>query len=157
MAFPQRSTGRSGARMSDLSAGDVIATLRMERHPEGGWYVETFQDQPNREGRAQSSAIYYLLEAGEVSHWHRVDAVEIWHFYAGSALALQVSDGEVITEQRLGPQITKGDRPQVVVPRYSWQSARSTGEWTLVGCTVAPGFRFSGFELAAPGWAPSKG
>jgi uncharacterized protein len=143
--------------MSELTAKDVIATLRMERHPEGGWYVETFQDEANEEGRPQSSAIYYLLEAGDVSHWHRVDAVEIWHFYAGAALNLRVSDGELVTEHRLGSHIAKGDRPQVVVPRNAWQFAESTGTWTLVGCTVAPGFRFSGFELAAPDWAPNKG
>jgi uncharacterized protein len=143
--------------MSELTAKDVIATLRMERHPEGGWYVETFQDEGDEEGRPHSSAIYYLLEAGDVSHWHRVDAVEIWHFYAGAALHLRVSDGEHVTEHRLGSQIAKGDRPQVVVPRHAWQFAESTGAWTLVGCTVAPGFRFSGFELAAPDWAPNKG
>lgn len=142
--------------MTDLSARDVIATLHMERHPEGGWYSETFQDEHEVDGRPQSSAIYYLLEAGDVSHWHRVDAVEVWHFYAGAALLLRVSDGASVTEHRMGPEISKGDRPQVVVPRYAWQSAVSTGAWSLVGCTVAPGFRFSSFELAAPDWAPSQ-
>ncbi len=142
--------------MTELSARDVIATLGMERHPEGGWYSETFQDGELVDGRPQSSAIYYLLEAGDVSHWHRVDAVEVWHFYAGAALLLRVSEGTSVTEHRLGPEISKGDRPQVVVPRHAWQSAVSTGAWTLVGCTVAPGFRFSGFELAASDWAPRQ-
>ena len=141
--------------MSDLSARDVIATLELERHPEGGWYRQTFADQ-EKDGRAQSTAIYYLLEAGDRSHWHRVDAVEVWHFYAGAPLLLHVSDGQNTTEHRLGPDVARGDRPQVVVPRQAWQSAVSTGGWTLVGCTVAPGFLFSGFELAAPDWSPSK-
>lgn len=142
--------------MSELSASDVIATLGLERHPEGGWYHQTFEDQDRIGGRAHSTAIYYLLEAGDVSHWHRVDAVEVWHFYAGAALTLRVSDGGSITEHRLGPEIARGDRPQLIVPRHHWQSAVSTGAWTLVGCTVAPGFQFSGFELAAPDWAPGE-
>jgi hypothetical protein len=143
--------------MSELTARDVIATLRMERHPEGGWYTETFQDQPNAEGRPLSSAIYFLLEGGDVSHWHRVDAVETWHFYAGAPLILSISDGRTIKDHRLGPEIARGDRPQVVVPRHAWQSAKGAGPWTLVGCTVAPGFQFSGFELAPPDWTPREG
>ena len=142
--------------MSALTAREVIETLGMARHPEGGWYVQTFEDDAQVEGRARSTAIYYLLEAGDASHWHRVDAVEVWHWYAGAPLQLRISDGTSVDEHVLGPDLAAGQRPQVVVPRNGWQSARSAGDWTLVGCTVAPGFRFSGFELAAPDWAPGK-
>ena len=103
---------------------------------------------------ARSTAIYYLLEAGQNSHWHRIDAVEVWHFYAGSPLKLRISDGTSVDEHVLGPDLDAGQRPQVVVPTKAWQSAVSTGAWTLVGCTVAPGFEFSGFELADKDWAP---
>lgn len=142
--------------MSKLTAADVIFTLGMQRHPEGGWYAQTFRDAESVGGRAQSTAIYYLLEAGEVSHWHRVDAVEVWHFYAGAPLQLSISDGISLDVVTLGPALATGERPQIVVPRHTWQSARSTGEWTLVGCTVSPGFEFSGFELAPPGWQPGS-
>lgn len=142
--------------MSKLSAKDVIFTLGMQRHPEGGWYAQTFEDEAKANGRAQSTAIYYLLEAGDRSHWHRVDAVEVWHFYAGAALRLLISDGVSVDEHMLGNNLEAGQRPQVVVPRDAWQSAVSTGAWTLVGCTVAPGFRFSGFELANRDWAPGQ-
>lgn len=142
--------------MSALTAREVIETLGMARHPEGGWYVQTFEDDAQVEGRARSTAIYYLLEAGDASHWHRVDAVEVWHWYAGAPLQLRISDGTSVDEHVLGPDLAAGQRPQVVVPQNGWQSARSAGDWTLVGCTVAPGFRFSGFELAAPDWAPGQ-
>lgn len=142
--------------MSKLAAKDVIFTLGMERHPEGGWYARTFEDQVSADGRAQSTAIYYLLEAGDASHWHRVDAVEVWHYYAGAPLQLRISDGKTVVEHRLGNDLDAGERPQVVVPRDAWQSAVSTGGWTLVGCTVAPGFQFSGFELADADWEPGK-
>ena len=135
-------------------ARDIIATLRLERHPEGGWYTQSFQDAAGPGERAQSTAIYYLLEAGDTSHWHRVDAVEIWHYYAGASLTLRVSDGADVQEHRLGGDILRGERPQFVVRRSVWQSAFSTGDWTLVGCTVAPGFQFSGFELAPKDWSP---
>ncbi len=142
--------------MSKLTAQDVIFTLGMQRHPEGGWYVQTFKDDAGPKGRAQSTAIYYLLEAGDVSHWHRVDAVEVWHFYAGAALELSLSEGVSVDVHVLGSDLAEGERPQVVVPRQVWQSARTRGDWTLVGCTVAPGFEFSGFELAAPDWKPGS-
>lgn len=142
--------------MNRLAAKDVIYTLGMERHPEGGWYAETLVDVEGETGRAQSTAIYYLLEAGDLSHWHRVDAVEVWHYYAGAPIELSLSDGITLDRQVLGSDLAGGQRPQVVVPRDVWQSAKSLGEWTLVGCTVAPGFRFSGFELAADGWAPGR-
>ena len=143
--------------MRTLAAKDVIFTLGMERHPEGGWYARTFEDVASSDGRAKSTAIYYLLEAGDQSHWHRVDAVEVWHFYAGAPLKLRISDGKSVDEYVLGADLDGGERPQIVVPREAWQAAESTGEWTLVGCTVAPGFQFSGFELADKKWVPGNG
>lgn len=142
--------------MNKLAAKDVIYTLGMKRHPEGGWYAETFVDVEGESGRAQSTAIYYLLEAGDVSHWHRVDAVEVWHYYAGAAIELNLSEGISVDRHVLGSDLVAGQRPQVVVPRDVWQSAKSLGDWTLVGCTVAPGFRFSGFEMAAENWTPGN-
>lgn len=140
--------------MSKLAAKDVIFTLGMRPHPEGGWYARTFEDSEKAGGRARSTAIYYLLEAEQSSHWHRIDAVEVWHYYAGAPLKLRISDGTSVDEHVLGPDIEAGQRPQVVVPTRAWQSAVSAGAWTLVGCTVAPGFKFSGFELADKDWAP---
>lgn len=142
-----------------MSAAEVIALLGLTRHPEGGHYRQTFEDGPAAGGRAASTAIYFLLAAGQRSHWHRVsDAAEVWHFYAGAPLILSVSpDCEVVTDHRLGNDLSAGERPQIVVPANSWQAARSLGAWTLVGCTVAPGFRFSSFELAEPGWRPGTG
>ncbi|MBB4103869.1 cupin domain-containing protein [Allorhizobium borbori] len=138
-----------------MTAEEIIAALNMQRHPEGGWYTETFRDEAGGE-RGHSTAIYYLLEAGETSHWHRVhDAVEIWHHYAGAPLALSLSkDGSDEETLTLGPDILAGERPQGIVPAGWWQSARSLGAFTLVGCTVAPGFTFSAFEMAPPGWKP---
>ncbi len=141
--------------MRSLSAADVVRLLNLAPHPEGGHFRETFRDAPGPDGRARSTAIYYLLQAGERSHWHRVDAAETWHFYAGDALRLSISaDGNAVATIQLGPDFTAGERPQAVVPAHAWQSAESLGRWTLVGCTVAPGFRFEGFEMAPPGWAP---
>ena len=136
------------------AARQIIETLGMQVHPEGGWYVQTFEDTAQVDGRARSTAIYYLLEAQQISAWHRVDAVEVWHYYAGAALDLGISDGVAVTTHVLGADIGAGQRPQAVVPAMAWQSARSLGDWTLVGCTVAPGFRFSGFELAEKNWSP---
>ncbi|KFL30542.1 cupin [Devosia riboflavina] len=142
--------------MNRLAAKDVVYTLGMQRHPEGGWYAETFVDVEGENGRAHSTAIYYLLEAGDHSHWHRVDAVEVWHYYAGAPIELNLSDGITVDRKVLGSDLGGGQRPQVVVPRHVWQSAKSLGDWTLVGCTVAPGFRFSGFEMAVKDWAPGR-
>lgn len=137
------------------SAREIVASLGLEPHPEGGHFRETFRDPVEHDGRSASTAIYYLLKAGEVSHWHRVDAVETWHFYAGAPLELSVSTGVGHRERQvLGTDLGAGERPQVVIPADRWQSARSLGEWTLVGCTVAPGFEFAGFEMAPPGWEP---
>ena len=136
-------------------AKTIIEALGMARHPEGGWFKETFRDPDMRDGRAVSTAIYYLLEKGDRSHWHRVDAAEVWHFYAGSPLELSMSpDGKWVETLVLGPDVAGGALPQIVVPKGHWQSAEPAGDWTLVGCTVAPGFRFEGFEMAEPGWTP---
>ena len=137
------------------TAADIIAMLGMKPHPEGGHYIETFRDAPEG-GRGHSTAIYFLLEAGECSVWHRVDAAEIWHYYAGAPLALTISpNGHDASAYRLGPNVAAGERPQVVVPAGEWQTAESLGAWTLVGCTVAPGFAFEGFEMAPPDWRPT--
>jgi uncharacterized protein len=140
-----------------LTAAEVIRILDLRPHPEGGHFRETFRDTAQiAGGRAASTAIYYLLARGERSRWHRIDAAEIWHWYAGSPLLLEIATSEPgkITRTVLGPDLTKGERPQAIVPARAWQTAQSTGDWTLVGCTVAPGFDFAGFELAPKDWAP---
>ncbi len=140
-----------------MKAEEIIAALNLQPHPEGGHFRETFRDDPSESGRALSTAIYYLLRAGEVSRWHRVDANEVWHWYAGAPLELaRCPVGGLRTTHTLGNLITAGERPQIVVPAGVWQSARSLGDWTLVGCTVAPGFEFAGFELAPEGWNPDN-
>ena len=137
-----------------MSPQEIITTLGMQRHPEGGWYAETFRDGDGSD-RGASTAIYYLLQAGEKSHWHRVrDAAEVWHYYAGDPLLLKISDGTTVEEIRLGVDLLNGKRPQAVVPADVWQAAEPLGAYTLVGCTVAPGFEFASFEMAAPGWEP---
>lgn len=143
---------------ASLTADEVVQLLQMSPHPEGGFYVETFRDEvTDAEGRAASTLIYFLLPTGITSRWHRVDAVETWHFYAGSPLHLSISrDGSELTELLVGADLLQSERPQAVVPRDAWQQARSLGAWTLVGCTVAPGFQFEGFELAPPDWQPGK-
>ena len=139
-----------------LTAADVIARLELRRHPEGGHYRETFRDKKtDPQGRACATAIYFLLARGEVSQWHRIDAIEVWHYYAGSPLMLRIAhEGCAPHTVILGPQIATGERPQAIVPADAWQTAESTGDWTLVGCTVAPGFEFASFELAPYGWEP---
>lgn len=138
-----------------MEASEIIETLGMQRHPEGGWYVETFRD-ARGETRAHSTAIYYLLEAGDSSHWHRVrDAAEVWHFYAGDPLRLTLFDGNQVEDITLGTDLVNGERPQAVVPANVWQAARPLGRYTLVGCTVAPGFEYASFELAPPDWSPA--
>jgi predicted cupin superfamily sugar epimerase len=133
----------------------VIAALGLAPHPEGGWFRETYRSPAEGGRRSASTAIYYLLMADERSHWHRVDAAEIWHWYAGAALELAVSlDGRSVERLRLGSELDAGERPQRVVPPRAWQSAAPLGPWTLAGCTVAPAFEFSGFEMAPPGWEP---
>ena len=141
--------------MERLSAAEIIRLLALEPHPEGGHYRETFRDSRSVEGRAASTAIYFLLARGERSHWHRIDAVEVWHYYAGAPLALRIAHDGGASTIRLGPDLAAGERPQAAVPAGAWQAAESQGEWTLVGCTVAPGFEFRSFELAPQDWSPA--
>ncbi len=139
------------------SAADIIARLELKPHPEGGHYRETFRDpRGDADGRSFSTAIYFLLARGERSHWHRIDAVEVWHYYAGSALTLQIADDDSRRAVKLGPDLAAGEVPQAIVPAQAWQAAEATGEWTLVGCTVAPGFDFAKFELAKPDRFPGR-
>ena len=139
--------------MTDARA--IIDALKMQPHPEGGHYVETFRDGEGPDGRGHCTAIYFLLQAGKRSHWHKVDATEIWFWHAGAPLELSLSEDGVASESvRLGPDVVAGERPQAIVPRHGWQSAQSLGDWTLVSCTVAPGFTFEGFEMAPPDWQP---
>ena len=138
------------------SAADIIARLELKPHPEGGHYRETFRDaRVDANGRSLSTAIHFLLARGERAHWHRIDAVEIWHYYAGSALTLKIADDDGVWSFKLGPDLAAGEQPQAIVPPHAWQSAESTGDWTLVGCTVAPGFDFATFEIAPQGWEPT--
>lgn len=143
--------------LDGLSADEVAKRLGLQPHPEGGHFRETFRDPAtDAAGRSRSTAIYFLLGAGEVSAWHRVDAVEVWHFYAGAPLALSLSpNGHDAESHRLGLNVALGEKPQLVVPENWWQAAESLGRWTLVGCTVAPAFDFAGFELAPPDWRPT--
>ncbi|MES0812605.1 cupin domain-containing protein [Roseibium sp. SCPC15] len=143
---------------TELSAKQVVDLLKMQPHPEGGFYVETFRDDmTDANGRAASTLIYFLLPEGVLSRWHKVDAVETWHWYAGSPLELSISaDGKTKETLILGSNLLAGERPQGIVPRDGWQQAQSLGAWTLVGCTVAPGFQFEGFEMAPEGWEPGS-
>lgn len=137
-------------------AREIIDTLGLQPHPEGGWYAETWRAEALDGGRASGTAIYYLLEAEQFSHWHRVDAAEIWLWHAGAPLALTLSpDGHDAEAKLLGPEIAQGQRPQVIVPPNWWQTAASLGRFTLVSCTVSPGFTFDGFEMAPPDWRPT--
>jgi predicted cupin superfamily sugar epimerase len=129
-------------------ADRLIEMLALKPHPEGGHFRETFRD--GNEGRAYSTAIYFLLKAGEVSRWHRVDAPEVWHFYRGAPLELRIGKETYM----LGSDIDEAQVPQIVVPAGAWQAARSLGNYSLVGCTVAPGFEFEHFELAPEGFSP---
>jgi predicted cupin superfamily sugar epimerase len=134
-------------------ADSIIRRLRLQPHPEGGYYRETFRDTAAR-GRAHSTAIYFLLKRGEESRWHRIDAAEIWHFYAGAPLALFVREKDRAVRRVLGNDLAKKQAPQLIVPAHAWQRARSLGDYTLVGCTVAPGFEFEKFEVASDGFGP---
>ncbi len=135
-----------------MTGAEIIEHLGLAPHPEGGWFRQTWiaEDGP----RPSGTCIYFLLQAGERSHWHRVDATEIWHFYAGAPLTLRLAETEAgpAVAHALGPDLTAGETPQVIVPAQHWQSATTTGDWTLVGCTVSPAFRFEGFELAPTGF-----
>ena len=136
-----------------MEADRLIKLLSLAPHPEGGHFRETFRDggrDGTSAGRSHSTAIYFLLKAGEVSRWHRVDAAEVWHFYRGAPLELRIGKQVYV----LGPDIDEAQAPQIVVPPNEWQSAQSLGDYTLVGCTVAPGFEFAHFELAPDGFTP---
>lgn len=133
----------------------MIRTLDLSPHPENGHYRETFRDSRHLDGRLASTAILFLLARGERSHWHRIDAVEIWHYYAGAPLKLEVVDGAKEEIVRLGADIHGGEVPQVTGPARAWQAAESLGDWTLTGCNVAPGFSFDQFELAPADWKPT--
>jgi predicted cupin superfamily sugar epimerase len=140
-----------------LSPDEVIRRLSLSPHPEGGHFRETFRDSRTLpDGRAASTAIYFLLRRGERSHWHRIDAAELWHWYAGAPLRLAFAGNGPTQTLLLGPDLTSGAQPQAVVPAGQWQMAESLGDWTLCGCTVAPGFEFRHFELAPPGWSPAR-
>lgn len=140
-----------------LAASAVIAALALVPHPEGGHYREIWRDAPPDGGRGAATSIHFLLAAGEASHWHRVDADELWVWNAGGPLTLDMSpDGLTTTTHRLGPDLGAGAQPQRLVPRGVWQAARPEGAWVLVSCIVAPAFHFAGFELAAPGWRPGS-
>ncbi len=133
-----------------MTADEIIAQLDLAPHPEGGYYRQTWVAE--NEGRATGTSIYFLLKAGQASHWHAVDAVEIWHFYSGAPLVLSLAASLAgpAVDHRLGPDLADGQSPQIIVPEGHWQMAATTGDWTLVGCTVSPGFQFAGFTLAAP-------
>ena len=137
-----------------MTAEEIIARLDLAPHPEGGWFRQTWVAEAGPGERPAGTCIFFLLRRNEQSHWHRVDAAEIWHFYAGAPLVLSLaeSDQGPASAQVLGPDLSAGQSPQVIVPEGWWQAARSTGDWTLVGCTVSPGFRFEGFTLAPQGF-----
>ena len=150
---------------ASLTADAVIRLLDLQPHSEGGHFRETFRDSPlpspqplagkGADIRAASTAIYFLLARGERSHWHRIDSVEIWHWHAGAPLTLEIAkEPGAIDRIALGSDLAAGERPQAIVPAHAWQAAESLGDWTLCGCTVAPGFEFKTFELAPPGWMP---
>jgi hypothetical protein len=137
-----------------VTPADIITALELVPHPEGGYYRETWRHE-NGERRGAGTSIYYLLQAGQRSHWHRVDAAETWHFYSGSPLELMsYVEGTEVVRQVLGPHVSDGERPQIIIAANAWQAACSLGDWTLVGCTVSPAFEFEHFELAPEGWSP---
>ncbi|NIJ07862.1 hypothetical protein FHS31_001472 [Sphingomonas vulcanisoli] len=135
-------------RDTTLEAATVRTALDLQPHPEGGSYRELWRDTPAHGGRGAVSSIHFLLGEGERSHWHRVDAAEIWLWQADAPLRLQIDRNDVT----LGPG--PGEALQSIVPAHAWQAAQSLGAWTLVSCIVAPAFDFAGFELAPPDWSP---
>lgn len=142
--------------INDHDAKAIIERFGMQAHPEGGHFAETFRAPAAPGERAAVTQIYFLLQLGEVSHWHRVDAVEIWHWYGGAPLVLSISEnGHDAEAHHLGNDPALGQSLNLIVPKDAWQAAESLGQWTLVGCTVAPAFEFSGFELAPPDWRPT--
>ena len=142
--------------MTDARA--LIDALGLAPHPEGGWYRETWRASAPDGGRGTATAIHFLLDAGQRSHWHRVDAAELWLFHAGSPLLLETAASAAgpVEEVRLGPDVLAGEAPQHIIPPGHWQAATAGDGWALVSCIVSPAFEFSGFELAPPGWAPAE-
>ena len=141
-----------------VTAEQVIAALGLQPHPEGGWYRETWRDEAGEGGRSRGTAIQFLLEAGQRSQWHRVDATELWLHQGGGPLLLSIAELDAaVSEVRLGPAITVGEVNQAVVPPGAWQSACAGADWTLVACVVVPGFEFAGFEFAPDDWSPGRG
>ena len=144
--------------MNRPDAEAIITTLALVPHPEGGWYRESFRHKSLEGGRGVLTQIYFLLRRGERSRWHRIDAFEVWHFYAGDPLALQVAETEDSPRTIvLGASFAEGQVAHAVVPAGAWQSATPLGEYALLGCTAAPAFEFAGFELAPEGWRPGGG
>lgn len=139
-----------------MDADEIIERLGLAVHPEGGWYAETWRGPPGRDGRAAGTAIHFLLRRGERSHWHRVDADEIWLHHNGAPLRLSIAPNSSSSpsDHLLGSDLAAGEQPQIHVPAQAWQAAETTGGWTLVSCIVTPGFDFAGFELAPPAWRP---
>ena len=140
-----------------MTPQDIVRRLRLAPHPEGGWYRETWRATASQEGeRAAGTAIYYLLEEGQRSHWHRIDSAEVWHFHAGAPLLLEIApdDSGSVTALPLGVDLAVGEEPQRIVPGGWWQAARPVGGWSLASCTVSPGFLFEHFEMAPKGWRP---
>ena len=140
------------------SAKAIIDRLGLAPHPEGGWYRETWRAEAGSGERAGGTAILFLLDAGERSHWHRVDATETWFWHAGSPILLSIAPGDAgpVETIRLGADVLAGDQVQGLVPPHHWQAAFAPDGWALVSCTVIPGFDFAGFTLAPPDWAPGK-
>ena len=143
----------------DLNAQAIIEHLELAPHPEGGWYRETWRADSAPGERASATGIFFLMEEGQSSHWHRVDAAELWLWHAGAPLSLSIAPGEQgpVNRFTLGPQLLEGHTMQALVPYGHWQAARPNGGWSLASCVVSPGFEFSGFDLAPPGWEPGKG
>jgi len=145
-----------------VTAEDLIAALQLAPHPEGGWYRETFRSSAEPGERAAATAVYYVMQAGQRSHWNRIDADEMWLWHAGDPLDLTIvdSDGAPMRTIRLGGRVGEGEQPQVVIPAGQWQTAEpvAPGEagYTFLSCVVAPAFEFAGFELAPPGWEPPR-
>ena len=141
-----------------MNPQDIIRHLQLTPHPEGGWYRQIWAAEAREGERVAGTAIYYLLEAGQRSHWHRIDSAEIWHFHAGAPLRLETAaeDFGPVTSRLLGVNLAEGQRPQRIVEAGHWQSAQPLGGWSLVGCTVSPGFLFEHFEMAPPGWRPGS-
>jgi len=137
-----------------MTADEIIAALDLKPHPAGGFYRETFRDYPGPDGRSRLTAMYYLLRAGEASRWHRVNGLEIWHWYGGDVLELSYVGSGTISHAPLGPKVNQGQRPQVIIQAGAWQCAKPLGSYALCGCTVAPGFEFSELKIAPEGWSP---